>query len=129
MKTRINIFLGRHRSISEYSKRIMAAQSDEQLKKAFDRIDKSRDGIITVEELKNYYLPMQEMIGTNKEVALQELRGLLRRLDIDESGTITFDGKTDRVSMRKMFSFLSFRIQTIFLGKISVDPFYFIELK
>ena len=73
----------------------MSSQSEEQLKKAFDRIDKSGDGKISVDELKNYYLPMQEILGVNKEVALQELRGLLRRLDVDESGTVTFEGKID----------------------------------
>lgn len=70
----------------------MSAANQEELKRAFAKIDKNGDGSITVDELKNYYLPMQEMLGINKEVALQELKGLMRRLDVDESGTITFDG-------------------------------------
>ena len=62
----------------------MSALSDEQLKKEFRRIDKDNDGSITVEELEKYYLPMQEM------------RGLLKRLDVDNSGVNSFEGSIIR---------------------------------
>jgi Ca2+-binding EF-hand superfamily protein len=70
----------------------MASLSEEQLKKEFRRIDKDNDGSITVEELKKYYLPMQEMLGVQPQVAEQEIMGLLKRLDVDNSGTISFEG-------------------------------------
>ena len=70
--------------------------SDEQLKKEFRRIDKDNDGSVTVEELKKYYLPMQEMLGVAPQVAEQEIRGLLKRLDVDNSGTISFEGNVVR---------------------------------
>ncbi|CAF1310105.1 unnamed protein product [Adineta steineri] len=69
----------------------MAAFTEEQLRKEFRRVDKDNDGSITVEELKKYYLPMQEMLGVKAEVAEQEIKGLLKRLDVDNSGTISFE--------------------------------------
>ncbi|CAF3320220.1 unnamed protein product [Rotaria socialis] len=69
----------------------MASLSDEQLRKEFRRIDKDNDGSITVNELRNYYKPMQEMIGVSPEMAEQEIQGLIKRLDIDNSGTISFE--------------------------------------
>jgi len=70
----------------------MASLSEEQLRKEFRRVDKDNDGTITIEELKKYYLPMQEMLGVNPKVAEQEIQGLLKRLDTDNSGTISFEG-------------------------------------
>jgi len=70
----------------------MASLNEEQLRKEFRRIDKDNDGSITVEELRKYYLPMQEMIGANPQVAEEEIQGLLKRLDTDNSGTISFEG-------------------------------------
>lgn len=67
--------------------------SEEQLRKEFRRMDKDNDGSITAEELKKYYLPMQEMLGIDPKMAEQEMQGLLRRLDTDNSGTISFEGK------------------------------------
>ena len=57
----------------------MSSVNEEQLKKEFRRIDKDDDGSITVEELKKYYMPMQEMLGVAPQVAEQEIRGLLKR--------------------------------------------------
>lgn len=74
----------------------MASTTEEQLRREFRRIDKNDDGSITVEELKNYYIPMQEMLGMSPEVAKQEIIGLLKRLDVDNSGTISFEGKKKR---------------------------------
>lgn len=71
----------------------MSALSEEQLRKEFRRVDKDNDGSITVDELRKYYLPMQEMLGVKAEVAEQEIQGLLKRLDSDNSGTISFEGK------------------------------------
>jgi Ca2+-binding EF-hand superfamily protein len=71
----------------------MASMSEEQLRKEFRRVDKDNDGSITVEELRKYYLPMQEMLGIAPQVAEQEIQGLLKRLDADNSGTISFEGK------------------------------------
>jgi Ca2+-binding EF-hand superfamily protein len=71
----------------------MASLNDEQLKKEFGRIDKNKDGSITVEELKKYYLPMQEMLGIAPQLAEQEINGLVKRLDVDHDGTISFEGK------------------------------------
>ncbi|UJR10084.1 hypothetical protein I4U23_014306 [Adineta vaga] len=69
----------------------MASLSEEQLRKEFRRVDKDDDGSITIEELKKYYLPMQEMLGINPLVAEQEIQGLVKRLDNDNSGTISFE--------------------------------------
>jgi Ca2+-binding EF-hand superfamily protein len=66
--------------------------TEEQLRKEFRRVDKDNDGSITVEELRKYYLPMQEMLGVQPQVAEQEIQGLLKRLDADNSGTISFEG-------------------------------------
>jgi len=66
--------------------------SDEQLEKEFRRIDKDHDNSITIDELRKYYLPMQEMLGVKPELAEQEIQGLLKRLDTDNSGTISFEG-------------------------------------
>ena len=71
----------------------MSSLTDEQLKKEFARVDKDNDGSITIEELRKYYLPMQEMLGMSPQLAEQEIRGLLKRLDADDSGTISFEGK------------------------------------
>jgi Ca2+-binding EF-hand superfamily protein len=70
----------------------MASLTEEQLRKEFARVDKNNDGTITIDELRKYYLPMQEMLGVMPEVAEQEIRGLLKRLDVDNSGTISFLG-------------------------------------
>jgi Ca2+-binding EF-hand superfamily protein len=72
----------------------MASMSEEQLRKEFRRVDKDNDGTITIEELKKYYLPMQEMLGISPQAAEQEIKGLLKRLDVDNSGTITFEGRS-----------------------------------
>ncbi|CAF0747115.1 unnamed protein product [Adineta ricciae] len=69
----------------------MAALSEEQLRKEFRRVDKDDDGSITIEELRKYYLPMQEMLGVRPEVAEQEIQGLIKRLDSDNNGTISFE--------------------------------------
>ena len=71
----------------------MSSISEEQLRKEFRRMDKDNDGSVTVEELKKYYLPMQEMLGISPQMAEQEIQGLLKRLDTDNSGTISFEGK------------------------------------
>jgi len=71
----------------------MASMSEEQLRKEFRRVDKDNDGSITIAELKKYYLPMQEMLGISPQVAEQEIQGLLKRLDTDHSGTISFEGR------------------------------------
>lgn len=96
--------------------------TEEQLQKEFDRVDKDKNGTITVEELRKYYLPMQEMLGIAPQLAEQEIRGLIKRLDVDDSGTISFEGKAllffpHSVDIRDDFSF---RIQTISVEKI--DP-------
>jgi Ca2+-binding EF-hand superfamily protein len=67
--------------------------SDEQLEKEFKRIDKDKSGSITVEELRSYYLPMQEMLGIAPQLAEQEIQGLVRRLDLDGNGNISLEGK------------------------------------
>ncbi|CAF0788990.1 unnamed protein product [Adineta ricciae] len=69
----------------------MSALSEEQLRKEFRRIDKDNDGSITIEELRKYYLPMQEMLGIRSEVAEQEIQGLVKRLDSDNNGSISFE--------------------------------------
>lgn len=67
--------------------------SDEQLEKQFKQIDKDHDGLITIDELRKYYLPMQEMLGLSPQLAEQEIVGLMRRLDTDNGGTISLEGK------------------------------------
>ena len=67
--------------------------SDEQLEKQFKQIDKDHDGSITMDELRKYYLPMQEMLGIAPQLAEQEIIGLMRRLDKDNGGTISLEGK------------------------------------
>lgn len=80
--------------------------SEEQLRKEFRRVDKDNDGTITVEELRKYYLPMQEYLGIAPQMAEQEIQGLLKRLDTDNSGTISFEGKNIRTNsfIRDFFS-------------------------
>jgi Ca2+-binding EF-hand superfamily protein len=67
--------------------------SDEKLEKEFRRMDKNNDGSITIEELRKYYLPMQEMLGISPQLAEQEIMGLVKRLDVDGNGSISFEGK------------------------------------
>ena len=67
--------------------------SDEQLEKQFKQIDNDHDGSITMDELRKYYLPMQEMLGIAPQLAEQEIIGLMRRLDKDNGGTISLEGK------------------------------------
>ncbi|CAF3476253.1 unnamed protein product [Rotaria sp. Silwood1] len=69
----------------------MPTISDEQLEKEFKRMDKNNDKSITVEELRHYYLPMQEMLGVPQQVAEQEIQGLMKRLDVDHDGRINFE--------------------------------------
>ncbi|CAF1066107.1 unnamed protein product [Rotaria sordida] len=69
----------------------MASLSEEQLRKEFRRMDKDGDGSITVEELRQYYKPMQEMLGVAPALVEQEIQGLIKRLDVDDSGTISFE--------------------------------------
>ncbi|CAF0861533.1 unnamed protein product [Adineta ricciae] len=57
----------------------------------FKSINKDNDGSITIEELRKYYLPMQEMLGIRSEVAEQEIQGLVKRLDSDNNGSISFE--------------------------------------
>ena len=94
----------------------MSSVNEEQLKKEFRRIDKDDDGSITVEELKKYYMPMQEMLGVAPQVAEQEIRGLLKRLDVDNSGTISFEGNVVLVQERVVY-FLSFVEFKLFCSK------------
>ncbi|CAF2525271.1 unnamed protein product [Rotaria sp. Silwood2] len=69
----------------------MASLTEEQLRKEFRRMDKDGDGSITVDELRQYYKPIQEMIGTSPEIIEKEIQGLIKRLDVDDSGTISFE--------------------------------------
>ncbi|CAF2679677.1 unnamed protein product [Rotaria sp. Silwood2] len=69
----------------------MASLTEEQLRKEFRRMDKNGDGSITVDELRQYYKPIQEMIGTSPEIIEKEIQGLIKRLDVDDSGTISFE--------------------------------------
>ena len=73
----------------------MAEISDEQLRKEFKRLDKDNDGTITIEELKQYYIPMQEMLGIAPQLVEQEIRGLIKRLDVNNDGVISFEGKNN----------------------------------
>jgi Ca2+-binding EF-hand superfamily protein len=79
----------------------MSTLTDEQLRKEFKRLDKNNDDTISIEELRKYYLPMQEMLGIAPTVAEQEIQALLKRLDSNRDGTISFDG-------RKKFLFIFF---------------------
>jgi Ca2+-binding EF-hand superfamily protein len=81
--------------------------SDEQLTREFRRVDEDNDGSITIEELKKYYLPMQEMLGVAPQVAEQEIRGLLKRLDVDNSGTISFEGNVVRSFVQQLVIYFS----------------------
>ena len=78
----------------------MSSVNEEQLRRDFRRIDKDDDGSVTIDELKKYYLPMQEMLGIAPQVAEQEIIGLLKRLDTDHSGTISFEGNKKTKSMK-----------------------------
>ncbi|CAF0732291.1 unnamed protein product [Rotaria sordida] len=69
----------------------MANITDEQLEKEFKRIDKNNDKSITIQELRQYYVPMQEMLGISQEAAEQEIQGIIKRLDIDQDGRISFE--------------------------------------
>ncbi|CAF0831433.1 unnamed protein product [Adineta ricciae] len=69
----------------------MAALSDEQLRIEFDKLDTNKDNAITIDELRKYYIPMQEMLGISKQLAESEIEGLIKRLDTDNDRKITFD--------------------------------------
>jgi Ca2+-binding EF-hand superfamily protein len=93
------------------------ALSEEQLRKEFRRVDKDNDGSITIDELKKFYMPMQEMLGVKPEAAEQEIKGLLKRLDTDNSGTISFEGKylfLKKILINLFFFFIEFKL---FCGK------------
>ena len=70
----------------------MATLSDGQLQIEFDKLDTNKDNAITIDELRKYYVPMQEMLGISKQLAESEIEGLIKRLDTDDNGKITFDG-------------------------------------
>ena len=74
----------------------MTTHSDEQLRIEFDKLDKNKDNAITIDELRKYYVPMQEMLGISKQLAEEEIEGLIKRLDTDNDGKITFDGNKNR---------------------------------
>ena len=71
----------------------MSTISEHQLQKEFQRLDKNDDKVITIEELRKYYLPIQEMHGVPLPVAEKEVQVLLQRLDSNNDGTISFDGR------------------------------------
>lgn len=74
----------------------MANLTEEQVEKEFRRLDKDDSKFITFDELRAYYVPMQEMLGISKEIAEQEILGFMRRLDADFNGRISFEGKNNR---------------------------------
>jgi Ca2+-binding EF-hand superfamily protein len=96
----------------------MASSTDEQLRKEFKRMDKNNDNTITIEELKKYYLPMQEMLGISPQLAELEIQGLVKRLDNDQNGTISFEGKKRCFSIDCLY-FYSCRIQEIYVSKLN----------
>jgi len=67
--------------------------SDKELEKEFKRIDRNNDKSITFEELRKYYLPLQEMLGIAPQLAEQKIQGLIERLDTDNDGKISLEGK------------------------------------
>jgi Ca2+-binding EF-hand superfamily protein len=71
----------------------MSAITEDKIQKEFRRLDKNDDKSITIEELRKYYLPIQEMFGVPPPVAEQEIQGLLQRLDSNNDGKISFDGR------------------------------------
>jgi len=84
----------------------MASPADEQLEKEFKRMDTNNDNAITIEELKKYYLPMQEMLGISPQLAELEIQGLVKRLDTDQNGTISFEGKEQYAFSLIVFIFI-----------------------
>ena len=91
--------------------------TDEQLEKQFKQIDKDHSGSITIDELKKYYLPMQEMLGIAPQLAEQEIIGLMRRLDTDHGGTISLEGKQTELFFSNETR-LFFRIQEIHVSTL-----------
>lgn len=73
----------------------MSKFTDEQIEKEFRRIDKNDNKSITMQELRNYYIPMQEMLGVAPQVAEQEIQGFLKQLDTDNDKLISFEGKNN----------------------------------
>jgi len=67
--------------------------SDEELEKQLKRLNKDNDKPITIVELRKYYLLTQEKLGIAPQLAEQEIQGLIKRLDIDANGKISFEGK------------------------------------
>ncbi|CAF4151319.1 unnamed protein product [Rotaria magnacalcarata] len=70
----------------------MANITEEQLQKEFRRLDKDDSKFITVDELRQYYLPMQEMLGISNALAEQEILGFMKRFDDDGNRKISFEG-------------------------------------
>ncbi|CAF0916055.1 unnamed protein product [Didymodactylos carnosus] len=99
--------------------------TEEQLKKEFKKLDKDNDGNITVEELRKYYLPMQEMLGMSPVLIEREIQAILSRLDLDRNGTISFDGKMFADVMNSIFSFML----EAFIKKLTIKESSFVFLK
>ena len=55
-------------------------------RESFDLIDKNKDGEITMDELKNFFL------GLGEKITDADIQDMINEADIEGNGTITFDG-------------------------------------
>lgn len=78
----------------------MSSMQEEELRREFNKIDKSGDGSITISELEAFYIPRVQLLGISENAARQEIIGLIRRLDTDHSGTISFEGFSFSLNFR-----------------------------
>ena len=55
-------------------------------KEAFELIDKNKDGQITLDELKNFF------IGLKENISNADLQDMINEADVEGNGTISFEG-------------------------------------
>ena len=69
-----------------HEKKTKENQNIQVYKEAFELIDKNKDGQITLDELKNFFLSLKENFSD------ADLQDMINEADIEGNGSITFDG-------------------------------------
>ncbi|CAF2632059.1 unnamed protein product [Rotaria sp. Silwood2] len=69
----------------------MSHFTDEQIEKQFRQMDENNDKLITIAELRSYYIPLKERFGVSQKEAEQQIQRYLKQLDTDRNGNISFE--------------------------------------
>ena len=75
---------------------------------------------IIIDELEQYYKPMQAMLSIAPEIAEREIQALIKRLGADNDGTISFEDMSFS-SIYMLNNFVFCRIQVILLKNLYVS--------